>query len=134
MFPLTFIKLHDSLIVVSWCASYHYYTTSFSKTWTYALHRFQSCSWHFGGLWRSEALKGATARNKALCLSLVNHFANIIHFHHQQEELPFFEEFYYQTNMDTSSLVKAWDVSSSTYFLSAIIIWNSNFVAQSLVI
>ena len=34
--------------IMLWCGSYHYYTTSFIKTWTQVLRRFKSCSLRVG--------------------------------------------------------------------------------------
>ena len=73
-----------NIVVVPWCSGYHYYTFSFNKVWTLhsegwsfwsmmVLGRFNSCS-HSVRDWRWWVfLTMVPARNKAKCLSLVNH-------------------------------------------------------------
>ena len=69
-------------IMALWCSGYHYCTTSLNEAWTQVLHRFKSCSQRVkdSQWWRS--LRIIQARNKAKCLSSVNHTAKTIHHHH----------------------------------------------------
>ena len=70
-----------------WCSGYHYYTTSFTKTWTLVLCRFKSCSRCVEDSRWWGSLKMVPAGNKAKDLLLVNHTTKIIHHHHHHHHL-----------------------------------------------
>ena len=61
-----------SQFVAACCSGYHYWTTSFSKAWTYVLRKFKSCLRRVRDLRWSGSLAMGPARNKAKHLSLVN--------------------------------------------------------------
>ena len=72
-----------SCFVAPWCSGYQCCTNSFNNAWIQVLHRFNSCTWHVG----NSQWWGSLARNKAKCLSSVNHttrhFIIIIKENHQ---------------------------------------------------
>ena len=62
-----------SCFVAPWCSGYQCCTNSFNNAWTQVLHRFTSCTCYVEDSRLRESLAIFQARNKAKCLSSVNH-------------------------------------------------------------
>ena len=70
-----------------WWSGYHFYTTSFNKTWTQVLRKLKICWWHVENLRWLDSLTMVSVENKAKRLSLVNYSTKTIHLPQQREIL-----------------------------------------------